>query len=153
MSKLTSAKSLSGLAAKKEFEFIVPRSPRPKRPPTKATPNLSATSKLVIQTALLCRSVSQIVPFDSDIGPFAFGVVLLGGAPKFLAVQSFRAIFLGNFHAHRSNRGGSMQHSQSPGIPQNCGDTNSTLSVVTCSTSGKRGLFFVNSIRRLPNST
>ena len=84
------------------------------RPPTEAAPNRSAASKLVIQAALLCRSVSQTVPLYSDITPSAFEVVVLGGAPKFLAVQSFRAIFLGNFHAHRSNLGGSMQDSQSP---------------------------------------
>jgi hypothetical protein len=71
-------------------------------------------AQLVFEAALLCRLVSQIVPLDSDIAPFAFEVVFPGGATKSLAIQSLRAIFLGNFHAHRSHGGGSVQHSQSP---------------------------------------
>ena len=68
----------------------------------------------MILAAVLRCSIGQTVPFDRDVAPFAFDVVRLGGVPKFLAVQGFRAIFLGDFHARRSNRGGSMQRSQSP---------------------------------------
>ena len=80
----------------------------------KASHDLRATFKLLIQAAVLRRSVRQRVPFDGDVAPSAFDVVVGGGAAKFLAVQRFRPIFLGDLHARYSHRGGSMQRSQSP---------------------------------------
>jgi hypothetical protein len=109
-----------------------------------ASHDLRATSKLLIQAAVLRRSVRQRVPFDSDVAPSAFDVVVGGGAAKFLAVQGFRPIFLGNLHARCSNIGGSMQRSQSPQDTKKCDDADTTLSVVAGSTAGEAGLLLVN---------
>ena len=45
-----------------------------------ASHDLRATSKLLIQAAVLRRSVRQRVPLDGDVAPFAFDVVVRGGA-------------------------------------------------------------------------
>jgi hypothetical protein len=109
-----------------------------------APADLRAASKLLIQAAVLRRSVGERVPFDGDVAPFAFDVVVRGGAAKLLTVQGFRPIFLGNLHARCSNRGGSLQRSQSPADTKKCGDADITLSVVSGSTPGEAGLLLVN---------